>query len=97
MNSLARLVRLQVADQVPLDSVAANFVDLALSFLYLILTENTEAGVDRVADNRGGMRLAHGDELDLGRIAAGTSRGIIDPLPDIIDVYSQIGHALDFT
>lgn len=66
----AGFVGLKVSDQLPLDGCGGlrTFGD---GFLDAIFSDGAKAGARDVIGGIGRVRLGHGKELDLGRIAAG--------------------------
>src|SRR5690606_16583180 len=83
-DSLIRLVRLQLADEVQLDNrkALAQRRPLGLRFLHPVLAEHTLAGLDQRDDRLGGMGLADGDQRDLVALAPRDAAGAGDPLVD---------------
>ena len=77
---LPRLVRLQVADQVPAEGRSAVRVHLLERFLDLVLAEVDLAGVGGGADVVGGEGLGDGDEADGGGVASGPAGGARDAI-----------------
>ena len=68
-HGFARLVRLQMPDQVPFRPLAPDLENFPFGFLNFIFAENARAGGDRLSDNARRMRLADRDELYFLRIA----------------------------
>jgi hypothetical protein len=80
-SRLFRLVRLQVADEMPPDLHVGRFADLLQGFLDPVFAEVALAGGPRRADVGGAERFRHGDELDVRRVPAGAAGGRVDPGP----------------
>jgi hypothetical protein len=74
-----RLVRLQVADEMPPYLHVGRFADLLQGFLDLVFAEVTLAGGPGGADVIGAERFRDRDELDVRRVPAGAAGGRADP------------------
>ena len=89
-GGLPRLVRLQVADQVPLDGNVGGVADLLQGFLDLVLAEVPLAGGPGGADVVGAERLRNRDEGDLARVTVGAAGGRVHPCPDDPEILRDV-------
>jgi hypothetical protein len=86
-DGAARLVRLEVADEMPAHARprGGQRLDLPLGLLHAVLAEVRGAGRGRGPDERGRVRLADGDERDLFRATPGPARGPGDASPQAFE------------
>ena len=66
LGSLARFVRLQVADQVPPNVHVGRRRDFLQGLLHAVFAEIALAGIERRANSVKGEVLGDGDEADVG-------------------------------
>ena len=80
----AGLVALQAADEVP-DHVVSEGVGFVGELAGAVLAEVAQARVEGGAEHVEAVRLGHGDERDVVRIAAGSGAGVGDALADGVE------------
>jgi hypothetical protein len=90
LDCAARLVRLQVAHEMPLG--AGHERCLCRRLLDPVLAENGDPGRDRGAQAFGGHGLRDRDELDVGRVAAAASARVGDAFEDTRPGSKERGH-----
>ena len=83
LGGLPRLVRLQVADEVPPDRSVGHHADLLQPFLHLVLAEIALAGSHRRRHVPGPVGLRHRHEPHGRRVAPRSGRRSRDTCPDI--------------
>ncbi len=90
-GGLLRLVRLEVADEMPPCRDIGRVGDLLQAFLHLVLAELPLPGRPRLAHAVGAERLRDGDQRDLGCRPSRAAGRLGDPLPDFGEVAGD-GH-----
>src|SRR6266545_107320 len=91
-RGLFRLVRLQVADEMPPYLNVGRLADFLQGFLELVLAEIALACGPRGADVRGAEGLGNRDQADVRGVPAGAPCGGVDPGPDGLEVGSDGFH-----
>ena len=90
------LVALQLADEVPAQRQVGELGRLADQLLGPVLAEVALPQRGERPDVVGRPRLAHREQRDRRRVAAGRPRGGVDPRPDRAQVLRQVGHVAIF-
>ena len=86
----AGLVRLQAADEMPVQRQGAQFVHLCQSLLEIVFTEIRDAGRGGRPYRFGRLGLGNRDQGDGGGIAPGRLGRMTYPGPDVVHVNRQI-------
>nr|AAA25961.1 ORF 5 [Pseudomonas aeruginosa PAO1] len=89
-----RLVRLDGADEVPVQGQVGQFGLLAEGLLQVVFAEVAKAGGVRLAHRGGGLGLAHGEQADRGRIAPRSLRCLTDARGNLCNILCYRGHYL---
>ena len=82
-RSLLRLVRLQMADEMPPCGDIGRVGDFLQAFLHLVLAELPLAGVPGLAHGVDAERLRDRDESDVGCGPPGPPCGLGNPFPNL--------------
>lgn len=91
-DGLPGLIRLQVPDEVPFDTLPADRLDLWLGLLDLIFAKAREPRFDSLKQNWNRLCLADGDELYIGSIAAGARGRLLGSRPHFGEIRRKIRH-----